>query len=697
VTDVLAAFAAGQRRAGDGWTARCPAHDDHRNSLSIGRGDDGRWLLHCHAGCAIDAILAAANLTQADLFPERPARPRHGAVVAVYPYHDERGGLLYENCRCDPKDFFVRDATGRPSIKGIRRVLYHLPDLQGKKTTFITEGEADTDTLRRHGLTSTTNVGGAGKWCADYTAQLKAAGVKNVIILPDNDAPGKAHGITVARSCADAGLSVKLIPLPDLPPKGDVSDFLTTHTKADLLAIVKDAPLFNSARSVTAAQPLVLTSLADLLAEPNEQIEWVWQDRIPVGGIVLIAGAPKGGKSTLMRALAVAIAQGRPCLSWATTPGAVWYFAFQDKRSEVRKHFRRLGATGDEPIRVFINQAPADLIPQLTALAATERPALIVVDMLAQVLKVADFNDYGAVSRAFEPLQALCRTTAAALAVVHHASAHANRDGLDAVLNSTAISGSVDNVFILKRDGDLRTLSSQQRIGPDVAPIVVTLDPQTGDVAAAGSKRDHDDQVLRQQLLTLLRAAPIPIPEATIKDGLVARAKDVGRVLRYLVGTKAVERSGDGVKGKPFVYRLLENTVPAENAVPETAAKTANFSASSGTAFSAHSGLNFDESADSNSVPALYKENREENFNSHLYVDRNAHDLRSIPASRQPNDPDVPAESNSVPAGSENDETDTLKPAIHPDKHCLDSVPDDTLSTEQLQNAGDARFRRGFK
>lgn len=56
------------RRNGSGWTARCPSHDDRANSLSIREGDDGRILLHCHAGCEATAIVAAMRLTMADLF-----------------------------------------------------------------------------------------------------------------------------------------------------------------------------------------------------------------------------------------------------------------------------------------------------------------------------------------------------------------------------------------------------------------------------------------------------------------------------------------------------------------------------------------------------------------------------------------------------------------------------------------------------
>jgi hypothetical protein len=69
----------GVRRSGDGWTARCPAHDDGANSLSIGTGDDGRALLNCFAGCPPERIVAAIGLTLADLFP-RSDKPGGGGT-----------------------------------------------------------------------------------------------------------------------------------------------------------------------------------------------------------------------------------------------------------------------------------------------------------------------------------------------------------------------------------------------------------------------------------------------------------------------------------------------------------------------------------------------------------------------------------------------------------------------------------------
>ena len=45
------AKALGGRRAGGGWMAHCPAHEDRTPSLSIRDTAGGKVLVHCHAGC----------------------------------------------------------------------------------------------------------------------------------------------------------------------------------------------------------------------------------------------------------------------------------------------------------------------------------------------------------------------------------------------------------------------------------------------------------------------------------------------------------------------------------------------------------------------------------------------------------------------------------------------------------------------
>ncbi len=244
----------GVQRAGDGWLAFCPAHNDqHRRSLSIGLSNDGRTLLNCHAvKCPVEKIVGAVQMTLADLAP--PATRANGhrpprQEVAAYDYRDERGGLLSQNVRFEPKDFLQRRPDGHGGwiwdMKGVRRVPYRLPDLAEQPRVFIAEGEKDCDALWALGLAATTNAAGAGKWTEEHTAALVAAAVPEVIVLPDNDAPGEKHARAVGASCHAAGLRVKTIRLPGLPPKGDVSDWLAAgHTAAELTELGEDAPAF---------------------------------------------------------------------------------------------------------------------------------------------------------------------------------------------------------------------------------------------------------------------------------------------------------------------------------------------------------------------------------------------------------------------------------------------------------------------
>ncbi|MCQ1547528.1 MAG: DNA primase [Candidatus Accumulibacter phosphatis] len=76
------------KRTGSGtWTACCPAHDDRGPSLAVRELDDGRILVHCHAGCSVDEVLQAVGLTFSDLYPPRaldhPAKPERRPFPAA--------------------------------------------------------------------------------------------------------------------------------------------------------------------------------------------------------------------------------------------------------------------------------------------------------------------------------------------------------------------------------------------------------------------------------------------------------------------------------------------------------------------------------------------------------------------------------------------------------------------------------------
>lgn len=267
------------RPAGDGWTARCPGHDDRRASLSLNRGDDGRALLHCHAGCAVDAILAALGLRPGELFPTEGTSPA-ARIVTTYDYTDATGTLLYQVVRYAPKAFRQRRPDpAKPgafvwNLNGQGRVLYRLPELSHQPAVILVEGEKDADRLWMEKFPATCNSGGAGKWRDEYPAQLKAAGVERVAIIPDNDGPGREHAAMVAQSCHAADVQVRIVELPDVPVHGDVSDWLAAgHTRDELIALVKAAPAFTPAPAAAPepAEPPRATPVYGITSAPVEE------------------------------------------------------------------------------------------------------------------------------------------------------------------------------------------------------------------------------------------------------------------------------------------------------------------------------------------------------------------------------------------------------------------------------------------
>jgi len=234
----------GSTGSGPSWKAKCPAHEDLIASLSISEGAGGKALLRCHAGCSFAAILDALHLTVADV---AGSNGHTKTEPVTYDYQDAEGHLVYQVCRFPPKDFRQRRPDGARGwiwrMAGVTRVPYRLPKLQAVDLVMVVEGEKDADRLWAANIPATTNAGGAGKWGPSETAALKTAGVRRVVILPDNDPPGVKHGETVASHVRKAGLAASILMLPDLPAHGDVSDWFDSgHTPADLLTLVNAAP-----------------------------------------------------------------------------------------------------------------------------------------------------------------------------------------------------------------------------------------------------------------------------------------------------------------------------------------------------------------------------------------------------------------------------------------------------------------------
>jgi putative DNA primase/helicase len=232
----------GVKELGNGeWLARCPAHDDSRQSLSVGRGDS-KILVHCFVSCPVEQILEALALKPSDLFEHPREQAQQRRIVKEYDYRDERGELLYQVVRFEPKDFRPRRPDGQGGwtwgLGDARRVVYRLPEIKGKARIYLVEGEKDADNLWKAGLPATTSPSGSSSWRDDYARQIKEAGAREAVILPDNDDAGAKYAAQASASLRRLGLRTKTVALDDVPPKGDVSDWLARgHLGADLIAL----------------------------------------------------------------------------------------------------------------------------------------------------------------------------------------------------------------------------------------------------------------------------------------------------------------------------------------------------------------------------------------------------------------------------------------------------------------------------
>ena len=210
---------------GNGIEACCPAHDDKRASLTASFTED-KILFKCQAGCSFDSVATSLGMEPNDFFaPELPALPKR--IVKTYKYEDKDKNHVFSVVRFEPKDFRPQRPDGKYTLEGIERVPYRLPEMleaiKDGRTILLVEGEKDCDNLAKLGVVATTCPGGAGKWRPEYLQWFKGA---SVCCIPDNDKAGREGTELLAHKLLPATAQILWLELPDIPDKGDVSDWI---------------------------------------------------------------------------------------------------------------------------------------------------------------------------------------------------------------------------------------------------------------------------------------------------------------------------------------------------------------------------------------------------------------------------------------------------------------------------------------
>lgn len=456
--DEIAQRLEGVRRNGTGFMAKCPAHEDSHQSLSI-RDSSSGILFKCHTGCEAVSVISAMGLEWKDVMPEDDAPYRPASVsqkVDSYVYQDESGVPSYRNDRYYPKDFKVSHFdlatdTWVYGLNGNKRLPFHLPQLleaKGNRTVFFVEGERKVLTLEKMGFAATT-TGGATSWKPEIGEFFR--GARKVVILPDNDEPGRKHATTVSGDLSKLGVDVQVVELPDLPPKGDIVDWVARGgTREALEAIVKGV----------APGGIRIYSGESLRAVPAKDPVFVI-DGVIQRGLNVLAGSPKSGKSLIVTEMGHAVARGTLALNkFQTDQGAALLFSLEDSIEMMK---RRMSAMyGDFPENFVVTRdKPGDIFRNgwknvESCIKAIGNVKLVVVDTLACVYAGATGRGsvYGQDSDFGHAVHDWAMKMGVGLILIHHdrkMKADSTGDPLDDISGSKGLVGAAVGIIMFRR------------------------------------------------------------------------------------------------------------------------------------------------------------------------------------------------------------------------------------------------------
>jgi len=487
-----------------GYRARCPAHDDDVASLSIHQGRDGRVLFSCHAGCGFESIVMALGLTIADTFDgdarqplKHPEMSRRPAIVATYDYVDEDSSLLYQvQRRADKSGFPSRRPDGRGGwinkLDDVRRVLYRLPAVieaaAAGRTIYVVEGEKDVHTLERLGVIGTTSPGGAGrgKWRDEYSETLRGA---DVVLLPDNDAPGRAHMRSAAESLTRREAKVRLLELPGVPDKGDVSDWVEAGgTLQQLEALVESTVEWMLRTEVCDDGTALPAPTRASEIPPDAPVTFSIEDLLTAGDFGLIAGEDGSMKTTFALHLCGAIAGGHKALGrFSTTRGPVLFVSEEDSAGVLRNRLEAIcrghGWNADAVLRnvhIFakaeVRLTDAAWRDHLMATIKRLGAKLVVFDPWIEVT-TGNENDNSEGRALLQIVRTFTKPTAANVVAVHHFGKPAEgKRQRDRIRGNTAVPSGSRFTYVIEHDEivhELKVTCLKLSRGEKVPPFVV--------------------------------------------------------------------------------------------------------------------------------------------------------------------------------------------------------------------------------
>lgn len=368
--------------------------------------------------------------------------------------------------------------------------LYHADELDGRGTLYIGEGEDVADAGRDAGLAMITSSHGAGS--AAKSDWSPVAQYQRVVITPDNDTNGEQYARHVAREVFSVNRSadVRIVRLPDLPPKGDMVEFVEAQRaegKDDAAIVAYIEALAAQAKPLDPSEILGGLIVRKASTVQTCEVDWLWKPYLVAGAINLYCGMPCTGKGVFTMDAAARVSRGEawPPIAGVRQPnpaGDVAIISTED--STEATIVWRLKVAGADLERIHIIEAVRrpgdnggmvkdgfDITRDIRQLSQLPNLRLVIIDPLDSHIGSKVDTNVGNKSRAaLWPLKDWAEETGVCVLIVHHFNKTATTSAMDKVSGARSFGALPRSVWAVGEDeqGD-RTI---------IAPVKMNLVPK---------------------------------------------------------------------------------------------------------------------------------------------------------------------------------------------------------------------------
>ena len=547
-------------------TAQCPAHDDRNPSLRI-TGIEGQVLVHCHAQCSIENVLAPLGITTRDLYDN----PRDTS----YAYEDGRNAH-----RTWDKRFWQTGNTNGHNTTQLYRLTEVKSAVFDGRRIWLVEGEKDCHAIEALGEVATTAPMGAKNFHKVDASPLQGAKIKAIV---DNDDAGRDWQRQVAEHLDGIATSLQFY---RAKVGKDAADHIAAgHTLEDLEERTPEAAL----RLVEAVDVII------------SRVRFLWANRIPLGAFTLIPGEEGVGKTTINTWIAASITRGTLPGELFGQPRHVLIVAPEDHREAVVvPRLKEAGADlklvtfidarifGDDEHNIVI---PRDL-REIAKVCHQRKTALVQVDSfvttLPETMKSISYKD---IATALKALGTFAETTDVAVLAPWHLNKASGSDTAVRMMDSRAFRTAARSILLAVGDPEkhgevIVALDKANGASLDTSAVpfkidtasytVEEIDEQTGEVhyipatcsvaKFIGEEAGNGRDIARQMLAPAMSRAGDPkawlqnyLTETgpCLRDQIMEAAKDAG------FGQKKIQRAAGRLR---VVYR--DHTIKRPNSTP---------------------------------------------------------------------------------------------------------------------------------